>query len=333
MLNSEIIREFTIYSNRENKLSEGYTKLFNNREKNKEISFQFPEDIGSGSTSKIILNTNLQIYNNNIKCKKDIEIGGMTRGDAYVLAVCTGENIEWIEHNSGKYFELKKGEAMFYRIKDIVEFCEYKKEHYYGGVTILIKPEEFKNYLSPSYLDKNIFKKDYKNIKINKFMLPPEGIVVTEQISNCTYKDTIKSMYLEGKALELLSISLNNIIEKDISNINNIKFSKTEIESIYKAKEILDNNINNHITISQLSKLICLNQFKLKTGFKEIFGKPVYTYQLDRRMELARKLLQIYNIDVKQVADRIGYANSSSFSKAFRKKYGISPSNYVDYIK
>lgn len=329
MLQSEIKREFKTFSNVNNNLSQSFAKLFNNKEKNKELSFDFPEDVGKGRSSKIILNKNLEIYRNSIKCNKDIELGGKTSGEVYMLAICTGENIEWLEYNSKKYLELKAGEAILYKINDIFEVCQYKKNHYYAGITILINSDVFSDYFNPCSINDNIFNKDYKNFKINKFMLQPEGRIVTEQIINCPYKNSIRAMYLEGKILELFSICLNGIIEKDVDHIENIKLSKTEIESIYKAKEILENYIDCSITIPQLSKLIYLNEYKLKTGFKKVFGKPVYTYQLDKRMELAREFLTINHYDVKEVADRVGYANSSSFSKAFRKKYGINPSQYI----
>lgn len=333
MLHSRIMREFNGFSNMDYRMRRGLTELCNNTEKNKEMIFKFPEDIGEGKSSKIVLNNNLEIYNNDIKCKKSIEIAGKTSGELYMLAICTGEDMEWVEYNSNKYLEMKKGEAILYKVKSIVEACEYKKGSYHAGVTILINPDVFSNYFSQGFLNKNIFKKDYKNFKINKFTLPIESRIIIEQIINCPYKNNIKCMYLESKIMELFSVSLNEIIEKNTNNLDDARISKTEIESLYRAKEILDNSIDMAITIPELSKLIYLNEYKLKTGFKQVFGKPVHRYQLDKRMELAREILQTSNVDIKQVADMVGYANSSSFSKAFNKKYSISPSEYVKNIK
>ena len=80
-----------------------------------------------------------------------------------------------------------------------------------------------------------------------------------------------------------------------------------------------------------LSKRVCLNEFKLKKGFKELFGVPVYTYVLDKRLELARDLLE-KKLYVSDVANLVGYGNMSHFAAAFRKKYGVNPSDYIKDI-
>jgi AraC-like DNA-binding protein len=78
-----------------------------------------------------------------------------------------------------------------------------------------------------------------------------------------------------------------------------------------------------------------LNEYKLKTGFKALFGKPVYDYLLDKRMEYARLLLEKQTFHVYEVAEMVGYSDSSSFSKAFFKRYGYRPveciSNFSKY--
>ena len=45
-------------------------------------------------------------------------------------------------------------------------------------------------------------------------------------------------------------------------------------------------------------------------------------------MEEAKKLLETKKINIKQVARSVGYASETSFSSAFRKKFGVSPSVY-----
>lgn len=240
--------------------------------------------------------------------------------------------MEWIEHNSKTELQMKTGEAILYQVDNITEICNWMPGHYYEGISIIIKPEKFKDFLSSLSLNKNIFHKEYRNFKINKFKLPVESKIVIEQILHCPYNN-VKNIYLEGKAIELLSICLNNITQKYTKNVSDIKLSKTEIQSLYKAKEILDNSVSSPITLTELSKLICLNEFKLKTGFKNIFGKPVYTYLLDRRMELARLFLEIHHKSVNEVANMVGYSSSSSFSKAFRKKYGFSPRDCFYHVR
>lgn len=329
----DIIREFKAFSNIKNPLVEGFSKLYTNKEKHKELSFEIPSHIGNGRCSRIILNDDLEIYNNYLETKKNMDMGARTNGEIFLLSICTGEGMEWIESDSKSELQMNKGEAILYQVNSMTEIATYTANCYYEGITIMIKPDRFNEFLSSISCNKSIFNKDYKNFKINKFTLPVESKIVIEQIVNCPYNNSIKNMYLEGKSIELLSICLHNIMEKDINNIHKANLSKTDLQSLYKAKEILDNSISDFITITELSKLVCLNEFKLKTGFKEVFGKPVYTYHLDRRMELARFFLEINHISVNEVANMVGYSNSSSFSKAFTKKYGFNPSDCLYSVR
>jgi AraC-like DNA-binding protein len=101
--------------------------------------------------------------------------------------------------------------------------------------------------------------------------------------------------------------------------------SRSDMENLKKAKEIVDNHIANPVTLEKLSRMAYLNEYKLKTGFKALFGKPVYAYVLDKRMEQARLLLEKQTFHVHEVAEMAGYSDSSSFSKAFFKHYGYRP--------
>ena len=64
---------------------------------------------------------------------------------------------------------------------------------------------------------------------------------------------------------------------------------------------------------------------KLKQGFKELFATTPFAYLRNYRLEMAQNLLLENNMSVLAVASAVGYANSSHFATAFRKKFGISP--------
>jgi AraC-like DNA-binding protein len=79
--------------------------------------------------------------------------------------------------------------------------------------------------------------------------------------------------------------------------------------------------------------MACLNEYKLKTDFKALFGKQVYAYLLDKRLEYARLLLEQRAFHVYEVAEMTGYSDSASFSKAFFKRYGYRPVECIECIK
>ena len=66
----------------------------------------------------------------------------------------------------------------------------------------------------------------------------------------------------------------------------------------------------------------------LKSAFKQEFGTTVFQCLFDRRMELASHYLLDSQLPIAEVGFLLGYDYQSHFCTAFRRKYGISPSEY-----
>jgi AraC-like DNA-binding protein len=57
-----------------------------------------------------------------------------------------------------------------------------------------------------------------------------------------------------------------------------------------------------------------------------MYGMGLYEYFQKNRMQKARSLLLAENISVKEVGVKVGYTNLSNFSLAFKKEFGVLPS-------
>jgi AraC-like DNA-binding protein len=174
-------------------------------------------------------------------------------------------------------------------------------------------------------IDISAFSRKKMNFSMSCFETTPECRIAIEQITRCHYNGAIRRLYIESKAHELLAHCMDALQNKPKNNA--LSLSKSDVENLRRAKEIVDNHIANPITLAKLSRMAYLNEYKLKNGFKALFGKPVYTYLLDKRMEQARLLLEKRRFHVYEVAEMAGYADSSSFSKAFFKRYGYRPAD------
>lgn len=153
---------------------------------------------------------------------------------------------------------------------------------------------------------------------------------VLHQLAHCPYHDPVRTLYMEGKLLELMAIYLNETMyQKEPVSSRCPSLSRQDVKSIYNAKQFLDQNFISPPTLAGLSKMICLNEFKLKNGFKQLFGQTVHAYVVKKRLELAKQLFEEKNVNVGEVAAFIGYSNASYFALAFRKKFGFSPSEYL----
>ena len=103
--------------------------------------------------------------------------------------------------------------------------------------------------------------------------------------------------------------------------------SATDKKKLFEAKEILNIRMENPPTISELSKLINLNEYKLKKGFKELFDITIFGYIHKSRMNFSKRLLLGSDISAKEIAYKTGYSSPQHFSKAFKTEFGTSPNS------
>ena len=123
-----------------------------------------------------------------------------------------------------------------------------------------------------------------------------------------------------------------------------LKPSEDEVKQIVKAEKILRNNLDKPFTIDDLAVETGINRNKLKRNFKNIFGKPIFTYLTDLRMEKAKKMLVENSMNISEIAYAVGYKNPQHFTNAFKKRFNYLPSDLrkkgllanipeADYIK
>ena len=65
--------------------------------------------------------------------------------------------------------------------------------------------------------------------------------------------------------------------------------------------------------------------FKLKKGFKELFGTTVFGFVHLKRMNFAKDLLLNSDKSSKEIAFEAGYSSPQHFNKAFKKEFKITP--------
>ncbi|BAU12325.1 transcriptional regulator [Leptolyngbya sp. NIES-3755] len=156
----------------------------------------------------------------------------------------------------------------------------------------------------------------------------PEMQVILHQILHCPYQGAIKQMYLEGKVLELAALQFVQLLETNRSSHQESAFKADEVERLHHAKDILMQQFENPPSILALAHQVGLNDFKLKQGFRQVFGTTVFGYLREYRLEQARLLLADGQLNVQQVAQAIGYAHAGYFANAFKRKFGINPKAY-----
>lgn len=110
-------------------------------------------------------------------------------------------------------------------------------------------------------------------------------------------------------------------------NTLDLKLSREDIQRVMEVEAVITRDVFTPAPfIPQLAKMVNISETKLKNNFKIIFGIPIYQYFQKARMRAAREALETNKYSVKQVARELGYSNLSNFSAAFKKEFGLLPS-------
>ena len=158
--------------------------------------------------------------------------------------------------------------------------------------------------------------------------LSPTLQMIVQQIYSNNLNNSLKSLYLKGKVYELLSLYFNVNQENSLANCPFMANEETVLK-IKQIKDIIIENMADPPSLEELSKMVGLNIKKIKMGFKELYGLPVFTFLTNYKMETAKKILLEENQNVNEVSLQMGYSNSSHFIAAFKKKYNITPKQFT----
>ena len=99
-------------------------------------------------------------------------------------------------------------------------------------------------------------------------------------------------------------------------------------EPVGKAIKLIHNRFSENITLLDLSEAAELSPNYLSSKFHKEVGVPIQSYLINKRLEAARKYLLATQCSVTDLCFFSGFNNYVNFSKAFKKKYGVTPTQY-----
>lgn len=180
------------------------------------------------------------------------------------------------------------------------------------GVAIEAIPDNFK---------KAILK---DSCSCNNFEWSPPVYNIIMQLLLVDTTHSAARLFAECKMLELLSILLQS---KNCDTTSKINIRNVDKEKIQYACEILLRNLNNPPSLQQLARYVATNEFFLKKAFKEIYGKPVYQYVFQRKMEKAMEYIMMSKIPISEIGSHLGYEDASAFTRAFCRYFNQKPTD------
>ena len=141
---------------------------------------------------------------------------------------------------------------------------------------------------------------------------------IVNQLLQCNYDEAVRRLYYDSLVRELLLLLL---LQKNRNSINGQRY----MESIYEARSIIEKNTSRHFSITEVARQVGLNEVKLKSGFKQVFGTGIFQFMLQAKMQKAWTLILETDKPVKEIAMLTGYTSKQNFLTAFKKYFNATP--------
>ena len=230
---------------------------------------------------------------------------------------------------NGKQFFVRKGEYIIGNNNQLTEVYIGQKTR---GLCVDISNE----------IISEIIENQFENPDLREFMLTDKFLInkYNSQHTNLGLKLNYLSKALIHENREsLLNAELFYSIGENIVNdhalifeqISKLNYKKQEVNddvfrSLLAAKYFIEDNFLEPIQLDDLVNIALISKYAFIRLFKSTFGITPYQYIVHRRL-LHSKSLILNGEKISNIAFDIGFADVPTFSKAFRKYFGISPSS------
>ncbi|MCB0689792.1 MAG: helix-turn-helix transcriptional regulator [Saprospiraceae bacterium] len=116
--------------------------------------------------------------------------------------------------------------------------------------------------------------------------------------------------------------------QSEINRIKGICYSNEgQLRTVISARNYLNDNLDREVNLDQLSNLVFTSKFHLLRLFKRYYGLTPGQYVIHRRLEESKTCLKM-GMTVTQTCHSVGFESPSSFSTLFKRKIGITPSDF-----
>jgi AraC-like DNA-binding protein len=148
---------------------------------------------------------------------------------------------------------------------------------------------------------------------------------ILNQIIHHGLKGHLENIYLKAKGLELLTLCLDQYDQGFLKE--SVIKTEDDKSKIIKARDFLLQDFQDPPTLAKLSKYTGLNEFKLKNGFKEVFGNTVFAYLLEHKLQMAFQLLSQSDKTAAEISVLAGFSSPQHLNQAFKKRFGNTPNS------
>lgn len=240
---------------------------------------------------------------------------------------CHAGRMGW-QMGSGHHVYLGPGDFSIHMMETCALSAFSLPTSHYEGITLYIDlsvleddpPELFRD---TSFSAKALQEKYCKDISFTSLAGTQKSQTIFEGFY--AQSETLQESLWKLKALETL-LYLAELTPQPKDHLT--EYQSEQIHIIHQIQAYLTENLQQRITIDELSRQYPINPTTLKQVFKSVYGTSIAAYVTQCRMTHAAKLLRSTDAPLSEIAHEVGYSSQSKFSAAFKKQHQILPSDY-----
>ncbi|SHK43359.1 AraC-type DNA-binding protein [Flagellimonas taeanensis] len=239
---------------------------------------------------------------------EDPDIAWPHRHDFYSLV--------WFTKSSGinvidfEEYEIKHNRLFLMRPKQVHNWSYSKNSNGY----IAVFDKHLLKELTIDFVDRPFFDLSDKNTRLLKPLF-------ANLIEESTQNDQL------GEKTIVQGISYVLLLLKRWSN-ENLQNKVVKSKDILKFSSLVTNTISENLSVYDYASKLNLTVDKLNAICKENYGQSPKTIILEKKITEAKRLLYFTDLSVKEIAFRLGFEDSSYFSRIFKQKTNLSPSEF-----
>lgn len=208
----------------------------------------------------------------------------------------------------------------------------FPKEVSIRNITILIKKDWLANLINE------------QNNSLNSVLFSNEQYFLYEEITYDIWKvlmqiedlikntgNTLANIGLYASTMNLIYLIFEKIVNRSIDK-QSLNINPQEIQRLFNVKSLLLKEYVSIPSTDYLAQEFGISQRKLQRLFKQVFGKSIYQFAMEIKMNEAKTLLISKKYSVSEVGYRVGYSNLSHFTQKFKEWFGVTPKSFLSSV-
>lgn len=155
------------------------------------------------------------------------------------------------------------------------------------------------------------------------------------------YRAVVLDQAEEGWVEERLHVLMERLLRAErevVDEVERIRAVRrsTRLElyrRLHKARDFIESHFERSLDLGSIAGIACLAPHHFLRSYKQFFHLTPYQHLARKRLSAARDLLGETDLAVSLVCNRVGFANQSAFSRAYRRRFGETPTQTRNKIR